>query len=560
MPDASAQSMFPGAATWRGNYGALWKRVVEAMPEQPAVWQYGRALSYRDLDDRAERLASGLASAGVGPGCRIAVYLYSSPEHLVALYAAVKLSAVPVNVNYRYQGRELAALLADAAAEALIFHSSLEDRVGELAQTLSQLRIAVRVDDTPNAPRCAAADLDELLAASSPLERAAGSPDDELFVYTGGTTGLPKGVVWRHGDLFRAQSANVFLDAAGCDPPHDARGALEVAEELHRRGTAPRLLLAVPLMHATGLFNALGTLSLGGTVLLPSRGSLDPAEIWRTVGEQQATRMVLAGNAVAWPLAEELLRAERDGRPYSLDTLAVVSSSGAGWTDDVKALFHERGRMVLKEVLASTEGGPYAIATTSGVDDLPSRFRLTSATAVFDADGRPVPPGSDRVGVLAYCGPMPRGYHGDPQKTAEVFRCIGGTRYVVPGDLVRVAADGSLSFLGRGSGVVNSGGEKIYPAEVEETLLSHPAVRDAVVVGVPHEVWGEAVAAVVVLRDRSVQAQGLIERVGSRLAGYKKPRHVVCVDELPRGGNGKIDLRRVRELAVQRVGADRAQA
>lgn len=557
MTDAGGGSMGPGesppgSGVWRANYGTLWKQVAQILPEQPAIWQDGHSLTYRELDDRAGRLAAGLASVGVGAGSRVALYLYSGPEYLEALFAAFKLSATPVNVNYRYQQRELADLLADAAAGALIFHGSLADRVGDVLATLPQLSIAVRVGDTSHAAP-GAVDLDALLATHSPLERADGGPDDELFVYTGGTTGSPKGVVWRHGDLFEAQSGNVFLDAAGCNPPADAGEALRVVEDLARSGAAPRLVPVVPLMHATGLFNSMGTLSLGGTVLFPSGGSLDPAETWRIVQEQQATRMVIAGNAVAWPLADELRRAELEGRPYVLDTLEVISSSGAGWTDDLKRIFHERGHMTLKEVLASTEGGPYAVATTRGVGDLPTGFRLTPMTVVFDADGEPVPSGSEGVGALAYFGPMPRGYHGAPEKTAEVFRWIGATRYVLPGDFVHVSTDGSLSFLGRGSAVVNSGGEKVYPAEVEDALLTHPAVRDVAVVGTPDAVWGEAVTAVVVRSETTVVAQDLIDQVGAQLASYKKPRHVVCVDELPRAVNGKIDLRRVRDLAVDRV-------
>jgi acyl-CoA synthetase (AMP-forming)/AMP-acid ligase II len=525
------------------NFATLWEHVAREVPERPATWQDGRATSYRDFDDRAGRLAGGLRAAGVGPGTKVACYLFNGPQYLEAVFAAFKLGAVPVNVNYRYQERELTDLLADAGAEALVFHAALTDRVRHAVGELSGLRAVIDVDTN----------LEDLIREHEPVEHALRGGEDPLFMYTGGTTGLPKGVVWRQRELYGSLAPPAYMEVAGRPAPAELEEALAVVRELDASGSAPRTLPVAPLMHATALFTTMGTLLLGGTAVFAPGPSLDPAAIWRTVESQRVTRLAVAGNAIARPLAEELVRAEREGRPYRIDSVKAMFSSGVAWTDDVKRMLLERQPMLLTEVLASSEGGPYAIAQVGRVEDLPSRFVLTPGTIVLDEHGEEVEPGSDRIGMLAFTGPMPRGYHDDPEKSATVFFERGGERYVMPGDFVKLHEDRSIDFLGRGSGVVNTGGEKVYPGEVEDVLLTHPDVADCAVVGVPDERWGETVAAVVALKAGKATEPELIDHVGAQLAGYKKPRHVVVVDALPRGPNAKVDLGAVRETAIRAV-------
>jgi acyl-coenzyme A synthetase/AMP-(fatty) acid ligase len=259
---------------------------------------------------------------------------------------------------------------------------------------------------------------------------------------------------------------------------------------------------------------------------------------------------------VARPLVDELRQADSSGRPHDLRSLVRIISAGVAWTDEVKRFLLERGNLQLVEILAASEGGPFAFAVTSSIADLPSRFRPVSGTRVFRDDGSLVTPGSDEIGTLAFAGPMPLGYLKDPEKTATVYRWIDGTRYVMPGDFVRVRADGSIEMLGRGAAVINTGGEKVYPAEVEGVLLAHPGVADCAVVGVPDARWGETVTALVVPREPSaVTPEQLMDAVGAQLAGYKKPRHVVLVDSLRRGPNSKLDLSWARQLAREAVGS-----
>jgi acyl-coenzyme A synthetase/AMP-(fatty) acid ligase len=260
----------------------------------------------------------------------------------------------------------------------------------------------------------------------------------------------------------------------------------------------------------------------------------------------------VAGNAVLRPLADELLAAEAAGRRYDLSSLESVTSSGTAMSDAVKRVLHERATVTISDGIASSEGGPFAFAVTSSVDDLPSRFFPTPGTQVLTESGVPVVPGSGEVGMLAFCGSIPSGYYKDPVKSSRTFRVFAGVRYSMPGDLATVDADGAIRFLGRGAGVINTGGEKVHPAEVEDILLAHPGVTDASVVGVPDDTWGERVVAVVATSAGSeVTSEGLRALVRESLAGYKVPRSVILLPALPRTPTGKLELARVRAIAAE---------
>ena len=536
------------------NLATLWEHVAATVPDRVAVRQGERALTYRDFERRSAQLASALRAAGVGEGTKVACFLYNSPELLETLWGALKIRAIPVNVNYRYQADEVRHLLTDADAEVLVFHSSLAGRLrGVLEQPPAPRLVACVVDEPGSEPGPGVIEFEDLLGRHEPLTPTPRSGDDRLFTYTGGTTGLPKGVVWTHSALFDATSFSAY-DAAGRTPPSTLEEAVTIVRELAEAGTLVASLPVVPLMHTTGLFVSIGTLLVGGTVVFTEGRSLDPPAVWKLVGDAGVAQLVIAGDAVARPLVEELLRADAAGRPYDLRTLVRVISAGVAWTDEVKRFLLERGHLQLVEILAASEGGPFAFAVTSSVDDLPSRFRPVPGTRVFRDDGGLVTPGSDEIGTLAFAGAMPLGYYKDPEKTAATYRWIDGTRYVMPGDYVRVRADGSIEMLGRGAAVINTGGEKVYPAEVEGVLLAEPSVADCAVVGIPDARWGEVVAALVVPREPgAVSSADLMDAVGAQLAGYKKPRHVVLVDSLRRGPNAKLDLAWARELARERL-------
>jgi 3-oxocholest-4-en-26-oate---CoA ligase len=314
----------------------------------------------------------------------------------------------------------------------------------------------------------------------------------------------------------------------------------------------------VPLMHATGLFNAMGALLAGGRIVTTRPGGLDPRHVWETAGRQRVRTLVVAGNAVCQPLVDELRAAERAGRPYDLSSLDSVVSSGTAFSDRLKRALHERASVTITDAIASSEGGPFAFAITSSVDDLPARFFPAAATRVL-AGERPVASGDGQVGVLAFSGPIPLGYYKDAGQTTATFRTVDGVRYTMPGDLAVVEPDGAIRFLGRGSGVINTGGEKVHPQEVEDALLAHPDVTDASVVGVPDETWGERVMAVVATASTSLTVAELQDAVRGRLAGYKVPRGIVLLPSLPRTASGKLELAQVRRiLAAEAPGAPEA--
>jgi acyl-CoA synthetase (AMP-forming)/AMP-acid ligase II len=542
------------------SFGTLWEGIARELPDAVAISEPGRDYTYAEFENRAARLAAALAGAGVTAGDKVACYLYNGAAYLETVFAAFKIGAVPVNANYRYTGDELTALLADADAAALVFSGELAGNAAHARSGLPGLRLTVLVGPTPEAsPDGAGAgdgdadgdpELEALLAATAPRPATPRPGSDELFMYTGGTTGTPKGVIWRQRDLMRSMGGRVFTQLGAPGLPRAPGEAVEIAARARTEDRAPAALPVVPLMHATGLFNSMGTLLAAGRVVTTRPGGLDPRHAWETVAAKKVRTIVVAGNAVCQPLVAELLAAEAAGRPHDLSSLRAVVSSGTALSDRLKRALHERADVTISDALASSEGGPFAFAVTSSVADLPARFFPAPGTRVFTARGNQVRPGSGETGTLAFPGPAPLGYYKDSGKTAETFRVIDGVRYSMPGDVVTVEADGAIRFLGRGSGVINTGGEKVHPAEVEEVLLAHPDVTDAAVVGVPDETWGERVVAVVATTSGTLTGEELRGAVRGRLAGYKVPRHVVLLPRLPRTPTGKLETARVKAIAA----------
>jgi fatty-acyl-CoA synthase len=524
-------------------YSDIWRAIAAAYPERSAVSGGGRALTYAELADRAGRLVGLLRDGGIRPGDRVAVFLPNRPEYLVTLFATLALGATPVPINFRYRASELAALLVDCDASALVYPRSLADTIRELPSRVASegsVRLWLRVDDAaePASVREDEIPFDAIEALPSAAVPAA-PPDGELFLYTGGTTGAPKAVVWGAEDLLDVQLYSIY-GALGIAQPESLEQIVDIAG---RPDTpVPVTMPLAPLMHGTALFNSMNTLVLGGAIVMTSSAHFDAHAALELARERGVTRLIVAGDAIAAPLADA---AEEAG---TLPSLTSVMSSGMRFSDPVKARLHGLGDLTITDILASTEGGPYALAASRSAADLPARLRLFPGAVVLDENDQEVQDVPGAKGVLAFRGTIPRGYHGDPEKTAAAFRTIRGRRHVVAGDLVRVRGDGVVDLLGRGSSVVNTGGEKVYPAEVEEALLSHPGVRDAIVLGVPDPRFGEVVAAVVAAEPGArLDADALRAHVGAQLAGYKKPRIVDIRADLGRSPSGKADMRRLRE-------------
>ncbi|MBW4042574.1 MAG: AMP-binding protein [Acidobacteria bacterium] len=522
------------------NWSTIWDGIALADPDRTAVVVEERRISFGALEDLAARLAGWLQQHGVERGDRVACLLPNRPEYVITVYAAMKLGAVPVNLNHRYGSAELQHVLGITRPKVVVVASSLRDRLREAMPASTPTAMPLVVQDD------VAASQDALFDEAVTAQRADGagrSGDDLVFLLTGGTTGMPRAVVYRHAVVLDSQLTSAY-GTLGIEFPHDVAEAVAVATDSTL--AHPVTLPITPLMHAMAFFNAMNTLLTGGSLVFLNTRRFDPARTLDAIVAHGVSRLIIAGDAVAVPLVEELER-----RPeIRLDSLTAIMSSGMAWGDRSKRALMERSSAELIDILGASEGGPFAMARSKHVDDLPSRLRLLPGAVLLDEAGRELPARPGTVGLLAYRGATPDGYFEDPTRTEAVYRRIRGQRYLVPGDWARWEDDG-ITMLGRGDAVVNSGGEKVYPAEVEGVLAEHPAVADCIVFGLPDERWGEIVAAAVALRvGRTATAEELQDHVGARLAGYKKPRHI-SIGPIDRGATGKVPLGVLRERAIE---------
>ena len=515
------------------NFATVWDSVAHEAPDRIALICSDQTRTYATLEDHAARLAQHLSSAGVGPGDTVAIDLVNSCEYLETFYAALKLGAIPVNVNFRYGVEETRYLLADADARAVI----TEARFGEVVHA------AVDLLDAPH-PMVLELGPQYLAAIHGPRTTTehVTDGDDLIFLYTGGTTGMPKGVMWRNDDLYVALWQ---MGRPGTEPP-DPLLAVRAGKR------AATTLPACPLMHGTGLFITLSTLAGGGTVVLIDEMGLDPARIWDEIDRHQVAVLTIVGDVFARPLLDAL---DTSRGHWSLDSLRAITSSGVTWSPEVKrGLLEHLPAITLLDSLGASEGLMSRSAARAHDKEIAAaRFAVNERVRVLADDGREVVPGTDEVGMVGVGGRIPLGYYKDPEKTAQTFRTVNGVRYSIPGDYATVDADGTIRLLGRGSATVNTGGEKVYPEEVELILRRHSAVDDCVVVGLPDTRFGEMVVAMVVTRS-AVDEDALRAHCKSEgLAGYKTPKRVVMLDTMHRAPNGKADYKLLRAIAAERL-------
>jgi acyl-CoA synthetase (AMP-forming)/AMP-acid ligase II len=535
------------------NFADVYEAVAARVPDWPCQVQGERVVTWGQFDRRANALAADLVDAGLTHQSKVAAYLYNGPEYLESYVAAFKGGFAPVNTNFRYGQEEIVYLFDNADAEAVVFHAAFGELLDGVRNRLPMVRRWYCVaDGTAPVPAWAVEYESVVQGGADRAETPWGrSPDDLLLLYTGGTTGMPKGVMWRQDDLFNVigGGGNPFVGR----PP--AASVQEIADNIDPSGQPIVMLPACPLMHGTGQFSALITMNLGGTiVMLPSR-RFDADELWREVARNHVNAIVIVGQAFAAPMLAWL--DEHEGE-LDLSTVFLINSSGVMWSQDNKdGLLRHLPQAILFDSFGSSEAvGLGASVSTSVAAQETAKFVLGENVAVFAEDGRRVEPGSPEPGLVAVSGYIPVGYYKDEAKTAQTFRTIEGRRWSVPGDWAEVKPDGSLHLLGRGSVCINTGGEKVFPEEVEEVLKSYEGVVDAVCVGVPDARFGEAIAAVVEsLGGVEIDRDDLAQHVRASLAAYKAPRHVVLVETIGRAPNGKVDYKYLKQLAAERVGA-----
>ncbi|MDB5418478.1 MAG: CoA synthetase, long-chain fatty acid:CoA ligase [Phenylobacterium sp.] len=533
-------------------FADVWEAIAASQPGRPANVQGERVVTWGQFDARADALAAHLIAAGLGHQAKVAAYLYNGTEYLETYYAAFKAGFSPVNTNYRYGPEELIYLFDNADAEAVVFHAGFAETLEAIKARLPKVKAWIAVPEPGHAPPPWARDYEAIVAdvpAQRPVKAAWGrSPDDLLLLYTGGTTGMPKGVMWRQDDLFNVIGAGG--NAALGIPP-----ATSIEELVARIGSPehlrPMSLVACPQMHGTGQFSSFITFNAGGTAAtLPSR-KFNPIELWNEAERLQATGIVIVGLAFSTPMLEAL---EANPGRWDLSSVKAMSSSGSMWSQENKrGLLSYCTNAVIMDSFGSSEAvGMGMSASAPGAEAATAAFALGPNCAVFSDEGRRIAPGSGERGMVAVSGFLPLGYYKDADKTDKTFKTLEGQRWSVPGDWAEVNADGTLKLLGRGSVCINTGGEKVFPEEVEEALKTHPGVRDAVVVGVPDARFGERICAVVEPDgEADLTLAELSEHVRAHLAGYKAPRELVVVDSIGRAPNGKVDYKAIKDRALK---------
>ncbi len=520
--------------------------IAEIRGDEVALVQGSRRLAWGEVERRASNLAAWMLERGASHQAKVALYTYNHPAYMEGVWAAMKAALAPVNVNYRYRSDELLYLLENADAEFVIVHEDFAPLLANVRERLPKLRDVLVVREpgsTTPAASLGGVDYESIATTARALPNVTRSGDDLLLLYTGGTTGMPKGVMWRQHDLYFRFAGGGLLP-----PPVDMPALRAFVRNAPLRLTT---LVAPPLMHGTGWFTAMIAWLTGGAVLMlddPKR--FDPADLWGVVTRESPTSVTIVGDSFAKPMVREL--GSPDAR-YDISSLKLIMSSGVMWSEESKqALLAVNPQLMLIDSFSSSEavGMGMSVTTATGAVQT-ARFQLGANARLFDEALRPLATAPGVKGLVGVGGPQPIGYYKDEAKSARTFVAVEGARFSIPGDWAIVNDDGvSLTLLGRGSVCINTGGEKVFPEEVEEAIKRFAGVKDAVVVGVPDEKWGEAITAVVSTHAAALDETALIAFVKQELAAYKAPKHVVFVDEVYRSPSGKADFKRTREIAL----------
>jgi fatty-acyl-CoA synthase len=580
----------------KNTYLYRWETVAKTIPDIPVICYGDQTLTWRQWDKRANQLARALLDLGVKREEKVGIMQYNSTQYMEAIFGIFKIAACPVNVNYRYYENELHYIIDNSDAVALILNEDFVDRIQKIKHRLKKVRHYIVVGDAYPADMLEYEQLVSEYPNTKPdLAWPEISNDDTFFVYTGGTTGIPKGVIWRQEDgvlgmigvLVKGLADNTKRFADAPILLFDSKlwtnrfNQWVLRRNIVEKTTYPLLstlfnhpelissfvkgrlkaIISSPLMHGTALVGGFTFPMLGATDIFLTGKRFDARELWETVERigKTATRkevllILIVGDAFAVPMVEELGR-----RHYDTSAVNLVFSSGTLWSPEVKRKMLEyMPQMIIQDVLGATEGLTTGYATTSTDKDIPkATFRIQEkgpvpVKVINGETGKDVRPGSGEIGVMAIGGHIPMGYWKDPEKTGNVFRTIDGKRYNMFGDMATVDENGFVQLIGRGSECINTGGEKVYPEEVEEIIVGHPKVEDAGVVGTPHDRWGEAVTAVVVLREgESVSEEEIIAFCQGKIADYKKPKRVVFVPSLDRMPSGKKEYKLLRQRALE---------
>jgi fatty-acyl-CoA synthase len=535
------------------SFATLWEAFADEIGDQEAVVTGETRRTWTEYENRSARLAQAFLEAGLGANSKVGLYLLNGNEYLESQFASMKIRGVPININYRYLDDELLYLLENSDAEALVFHSSLAERVARVKDRAKGVRLWIQVDDSDGSGGgegwelvAGAVAYEEVVAKFDPAKRITRNPSDLYMLYTGGTTGMPKGVMYETGGMLQGFMGSIF-PLVGLEIPLIDDVPKAVAG-LIREGRGVVSIPTCPLMHGTGMWiGAMIPHSIGARVVMLESPSFKAMELLETVTRERPTQIVIVGDAFAKPILAALEESRDRSPAFDLSSVQYIVSSGVMWTSEVKQALLEWGDFTLIDAMGSTEGSMGTQVTTRGSIGETAKFTMGANTKVFTEDGREVQPGSGETGMVAAGGELPVGYYKDEAKSQATFREIDGVRYSFPGDWARIEADGTLTLLGRGSNCINTAGEKVYPEEVEEAVKAHEDVFDCLVVGVEDEKFGQRVTGVVSLHPgRDSKAEILREFTKTKLAGFKVPKQLFIVDHVERAPNGKADYKWAR--------------
>ena len=538
------------------NFASLWENIADLIPNETAIICGDQKKTWSEYDVVSSKLATGLSQAGLKTYSKAGLYLHNSNEYLEAQYSIFKIGGIPINVNYRYKSEELLYLLDNSDCEALFYQACYGDQINKIKNSLPSIKIWIEVEDGSESLVDGCVLYSSLIQTCNEMSRWKRPEDIIYMLYTGGTTGMPKGVMYNQAEFIQGMFKT--LRGMGYELPADLSKINEYISDLHAKKELPVSLVGCPLMHGTGMW--LGCFvphNLGGAVAtIPGLG-FDPDKIWQECSRVNVTNIVIVGDAFARPMLNALEIAKENNQPYDLSSLKQITSSGVMWSAEVKAGLLKHHDMRLMDTMGSTEGGMGASVSTRDSMAETATFKLNPGMIVLKDNGELVEPGSDETGLLGISGDMamiPIGYYKDAKKSAETFREYKGTRYSFPGDYAKIESDGSIILLGRGSNCINSAGEKIYPEEVEEALKKDPLIFDCLVVGMPDERFGQKIVAIVsTVGNKIIDESEILANVRERLAGYKLPKIILFSEIVERAPNGKANYKWAKLFAAQKL-------
>ena len=538
------------------HYATVFEKNADVIPDEIALVCGDKVQTWKEYDDRAARLASLLTSYGLGPDSKVGLYIHNSNEYLEAQYGVFKISGVSINVNYRYKAEELIYLLDNSDSEAVFFQGCYSQQIDSIKDKLDKVKVFIQIDDGTEQLECAE-NYEDAIASHQPMERIKRSEDNIYMLYTGGTTGMPKGVMYTHGGHLRGMLNTA--GAWGMIPLQEKVEIEDISKEVLKMAQDHNLNVSIPgcpLMHGTGMWlGALVPHLVGGRVVTMPQLGFDPDFLFKEVERTKTNNIVIVGDAFAKPMVDALDKAKKENKPYNLESVNNIISSGVMWSAEVKQGLLEHHSMVLIDAMGSTEGGMGSSTTSREKSPGTAKFVINPGVIVLTDEGEHAEPGSGKMGKIGTSALVPKGYYKDEKKSAETFKEFEGVRYSFPGDYALVEADGTITLLGRGSNCINTAGEKVYPEEVEEAVKRNSDIYDCLVVGMKDDRFGQRVVALASFEEgHEITEQELISYTREHLAGYKLPKQVLFVEEVMRAPNGKANYKWAKETAEKELG------